>query len=350
MDTQDQLQPVVSALLNNLKGSLEQEISKTISAEVINRVISAELTPIISRIVQSQIEQRLAKIPHSQIDFAGLSITGDHIRGGIIENFGSTGIEDRASFVQLTLMDDAAAFEGTVHAPALRVKGTVTIDGDLIVRGDVPTDSPMFENLVAYSSQRVQENLNQELFQGFSNTIYNNIKDQGLDLDRITQGGRDVIRGNQLGYHIVDSNLQRLGQVRDLQTVGEALLSNTLYVTERRVGVNTLDPSAAFVVWDEECEIVLAKRKQDTAYMGTQRHQKLVVGSNSKENIVLDTDGSVQIKNLSVGQTQMTSAAAVPNYEGARGQIVWNEIPDSGGAIGWVCLGGTRWAEFGRIE
>jgi hypothetical protein len=350
MDTQDQLQPVVTALLNNLKGSLEKEISKTISAEVINRVISAELTPIISNIVQYQIEHRLAKIPHSQIDFAGLSIAGDHIKGGIIENFGSTGIEDRASSVQLTLMNDAAAFEGAVHAPSLRVRGAVTIDGDLIVRGDVPTDSPMFENLVAYSSQRVQENLNQELFQGFSNTIYNNISEKGLELDRITQGGRDVIRGNQLGYHIVDSNLQRLGQVRDLQTVGEALLSNTLYVTERRVGVNTLDPSAAFVVWDEECEIVLSKRKQDTAYVGTQRHQKLVVGSNSKENIVLDTDGAVQISALTVGKTQMTSADAVPNYEGSRGQIVWNEIPDSGGAIGWVCLGGTRWAGFGTIE
>jgi hypothetical protein len=84
--------------------------------------------------------------------------------------------------------------------------------------------------------------------------------------------------------------------------------------------------------------------------MGTQRHQKLVVGSNSKENIVLDTDGTVQINNLTVGKTQMTSASVLPNYMGERGQIVWNETPDSGESIGWVCLGGTRWAGFGTIE
>ena len=126
-------------------------------------------------------------------------------------------------------------------------------------------------------------------------------------LTATTQGGKEIVKGAQLGYHIVDSNLQRVGVVKDLQTSGENLLSETLYVTQNRVGINTMDPSAAFAVWDEEIELIVAKRKTDVAYIATPRKQQLVLGSNGKENIVLDTDGSAHIENLVVGRIAMTS-------------------------------------------
>ena len=46
----------------------------------------------------------------------------------------------------------------------------------------------------------------------------------------------------------------------------------------------------------------------------------------------------------------MSSAATIPNYEDITGTIVWNESPMQGAPIGWVCLGGTRWAKFGEIN
>jgi hypothetical protein len=46
----------------------------------------------------------------------------------------------------------------------------------------------------------------------------------------------------------------------------------------------------------------------------------------------------------------MSSATAIPNYNAITGTLVWNESPGSGSAVGWVCLGGTRWAKFGIIE
>jgi hypothetical protein len=362
MDIKDQIQPVVASLLENLKVSMEQEFRDKITQEIIEKVAATELVDIINSIVREQIIERQlenlinlkhfppSSVPYSTINFKGFTLSGNNIKGGIVENFGSTGIEDRATSVKLTLLDHASVFENTVFAPKLEIKGDLTVDGVVTLKGDIATDSPAFNTLVAHSTLKVKQELNEELFQGFSNTIHKNLLEQGVDLDRITQGGREVIKGPQLGYHITDSNLQRLGVVVDLQTKGENLLSDTLYVTGRRVGINTIDPSAPLAVWDEEVELIVAKRKQDTGYIGTSRYQRVVLGSNNKENITLNTDGSVEIEELSIGNIPMTSAAVTPNYEGRTGQIVWNESPSAGGTVGWVCLGATRWAKFGKIE
>jgi hypothetical protein len=422
MDINEQLQPIVATLIDNLKVSLEAEVRNTITQEIVNRVASAELSTVINSVVKEQLSARLLKynveattqtqldalvkqltaqieaglaaaankqitddisrklaqldingaisnlvekklgalvelgnfpqgsIHHTSVNFKDFKISGHQVKGGIVENFSSTGIEDRATKVTLTLLDRASVFENTVFAPKLEVKGDLTVDGTLTLKGDIATDSPAFATIIAHSTDQVKQNLNEELFQGFSKTIHKNLVEQGVDLDRITQAGKEVIKGPQLGYHIVDSNLQRLGLVRDLQTTGENLLTDTLYVTTRRVGVNTIDPSAVLAVWDEEVELVVAKRKQDTGYIGTTRYQRVILGSNNKENITLNTDGTVEVEQISIGNVPMSSASTTPNYEGITGQIVWNESPSLGGCVGWICLGGTRWAKFGEIN
>ena len=422
MDINQQLQPIVASLIENLQISLEESVRNTVTQEIVNRVASAELSEIIDEIVKEQLSSRLLKynveattqtqldllvkkitaqietglaaaankqiaddinkklaqfdlnvvisslvekklgtlitsgsfpkgsIDHTSINFKDFKISGNKIKGGIIENFGSTGIEDRATDVRLTLFDHAAVFERPVFTPEVQVKGSLTVDGELILKGSIDPTQPAFLTLVAHAKDQVKQEINEELFQGFSNTIHKNLVEHGIDLDRITQGGKEIVKGNQIGYHITDSNLQRLGIVKDFQTTGESLLSQTLYVTNKRVGVNTIDPSSALAIWDEEVEIITAKRKQDTGYIGTTRHQRMILGSNNKENISLNTDGSVEIEQLSIGNIPMSSASVTPNYEGITGAIVWNESPSLGGAVGWVCLGGTRWAKFGKIE
>jgi hypothetical protein len=247
-------------------------------------------------------------------------------------------------------MDHATAFEGPVWAPEAKITGNLSVEGDLIIAGTIPTTSPAFTDLVAASKHQVQAELNEQLFQGYSTIIFNDIRNKGVDLDKITQGGREVIKGNQLGYHITDSNLQRVGMLKDLQTQGEALLSQTLYVTDSRVGVNTMDPSAALAIWDEECEFTVGKRKQDTVYIGTPRRQRLVIGANAKDTMTFDVDGSVHVDQLRLGKSILTSSATVPNVEGPLGQIAFNETPQQGSALGWICLGGTRWASFGKVD
>ena len=355
--SREQLTAQIAKITADVNKTVVDKANSQINLEIKKQLASIDINLIVNEIVKSKLADiiKLQNFPehsiaHTAINFQGLKLTGDSIAGGIIEQFGSTGIEDRASFVQMTLMDHAVAFEGPLFAPSAEIKGALTVDGMLTLAGTVSLASPGVVQLIDATSAAVVDKLDAQLFTGFSDIVFGRMQKTGIDLDRITQGGKEIVKGAQLGYHIVDSNLQRVGVVKDLQTSGENLLSETLYVTQKRVGINTMDPSAAFAVWDEEVELIVTKRKTDVAYLATPRKQQLVLGSNGKENIVLDTDGSAHVEKLVVGRVAMSSGTAVPNYTGTMAQIVYNESPAPGSPIGWVCIGGARWAKFGMIE
>jgi hypothetical protein len=354
--SQEQLGLIVARLTDQIEKTLAQEANTQINSYITQRLAQVDLNDLISSLIGNKLANMLdsrnfppQSIPQSAIDFNGLTLTGDHIKAGIIERFGSTGIEDLATRVQMTLMDQATAFEGPVWAPEIKVKGDVSIAGRLSV-GEIDTTTPAFVQFIEASSTAVKAKLDTDLFASYSDIIFNKIKTEGIELDRITQGGREVVKGNQLGYHIVDTNIQRVGMIRDLQTQGEAYLSSTLYTTDGRVGVNTMDPSAVLSIWDEEVEINIGKRSQDTGIINTPRYQTLVLGANGNNNLTLNPDGSVEVDTLTIGTVIMSSATTIPNYSGITGQIVWNQAPAPGGAIGWVCVGGHLWAKFGTIE
>jgi len=353
----EQLQKVVKQVTDDINRTLTSEANTKINNYLNQKLAQIDVNVIIGSIVETKLTNLLQtqkfpeqSIPHVSIDFAGFKITGDAVNGGIISNFGSTGIEDRATFVQLTLMDHASAFEGPVYAPELNVKGNVTVDGTLVINGDMDPKTPAFIRLVDRASDAVKNKLDGDFFTGYSDILFDRIRKDGVDLDAITQGGKEIVKGNQLGYHITDTNIRRLGLVNDLQTSGETLLVDTLYATKGRIGINTIDPSAVLSIWDEEVEINVSKRGQETGYISTPRHQKLVLGANGKENLKLNVDGSVQVDTLVLGTIQMTSATSIPNYPGSAGQIVWNSAPGHGSAVGWVCLGSTLWAKIGTID
>ena len=353
--TRQQLEQTLTQITNQLSTSLAKSANEQITAEVARRAAVMDIGPIIQGIVENKINNLVQtgafgkeSIDHSSIDFKGFKFSGDVVKGGIIENFGSTGIDDRATQVQMTLMDQAVAFEKAVWTPSAIIKGKLTVEGDLVVLGDIDSNSSAANTLANMAVEKIKADT--ELLELHSDAMLASIGQKGIDLKRITQDGREIVNGNQLGYHITDSNLQRVGMLRDLQTQGEALLSDTLYVTGKRVGINTIEPSAVFVVWDEEVELVITKHSSDTGYIGMPRFQRLVIGANNKDNLILDTDGSVEIENLRVGNTPMSSATAAPDYNSITGTIVWNENPAQGGPVGWICLGATRWAKFGIIE
>jgi hypothetical protein len=353
--TKEQLELILARLSKQINETVVTEANKQLLDSVNRRVAAIDLPTMINSMVINKLDHMItadafppSSIKHTSINFSGLTLTGDQIKGGIIENFGSTGIDDRTTNVQLTLMDHASAFEGPLWAPEIRAKGDLYVEGDLTADGDIVGNGA--DRLVEKTSVKVRESLNTELFDSYSSLIFRKITTDGIDLNRLTQNGREVINNNQLGYHITDSNLQRVGLVRDLQTAGETLLCDTVYVSGKRVGINTIDPGSTLTIWDEEVEIVANKRQQDTGYIGTSRRQNLILGSNNRDNIVLDPEGRVHIKQLMINKVPMSSAPVVPGYESTAGDIVWNEQPAPGQPIGWVCLGATRWAGFGRIE
>lgn len=343
--------------INETIDAAQDQTRTLVEAQVQERLSTVDFQRAITDSVGTIVADRMTEFvfPPNSIDPAALKlldlkITGDNISGGIIENFSSTGIDDRASRVAVTVLDDVTVVENNLLTKDLTVEGSMTINGEFVVNGAVPEDSEFFKKLVTNTSSRTLSSLDNTLFNGYSNLIFNKIKQEGLDLEKITLNGTEVIRTNSLGSGVVNSNLQTLGELKELRVSGESILAQTLYVTPKRVGINTIEPSAALSVWDDEIEIVAKKKSRDTGMLGTARQQKLILTANGKDNIVLSEDGSAQIDHLKIGGMQFTTSNTPPNFVSERCHVVWNTNPNPGGPLGWICLGGANWANFGIID
>jgi hypothetical protein len=289
-------------------------------------------------------------VPASAIDTSNLRLSGENVVGGIIKSFGSTGIDDKATACQLSIFDDVTVVENNLLIKDLTVKGTATIEGDLVVTGRVPEDSGMFLNLVDSVSLQVKNGLNHDVFSGFSDLVFKQIRENGLDLNKITLNGTEIVNGGNLSNNITFSNLQRVGTLSELRVGGEALLSQTLYTTNKRIGINTVEPAHALSIWDQEIEFGFSKRATNVAVFETPRNQQLIISTNGKNNLTLMPAGGVSVDKISIGATTLTSASVPPNYDAAHGTIVFNSSPSIGGPLGWISLGGARWANFGFID
>lgn len=346
------IKKVSDTVLESLKEDAKSQLAVSINQKLASMDLSSTVRTVVAAETQ-QLVRRLdfpnGSIPHRAINFDGVQLSGDNIVGGIITKFGSSGIDDRAEGCQVTILDSATVVENKLITNNLEVKGSTTLEGEIILRGQIPTDTPFFQDVIDTSKRHVLEGLDQTLFEGFSSTIFDKIRDNGIDLNRITINGNELIKGNQLSYAITDTNINRVGLLKELQVQGEALIADTFYVGNQRVGVNTMDPGHALSVWDQEVEVAVGKRSKDTAYFGTPRNQSMIIGANMQDNLIIGADGSVQVNSLKVNQSWLGSTGAEPVHAGQRGTVLFNDNPDIGQPTGWVCLGGARWAKFGII-
>ena len=289
-------------------------------------------------------------IPGSAIAIDSLRLTGDNVNGGVIKSFASTGIDDQASSCQVTIMDQGTVFENTLYTPKMDVRGDLTVDGRLIIRGGMDSASGAFESIISQTAASVQETIGPNLLDRHQDRVFEKIRTDGVELGKLTIGGREIFDGRMMTSAIVNSQLETVGVLRDLQTQGETLLCETLYTTQRRVGINTMDPATALSIWEEEVELGIGKQQKDTARIATRREQRLVLGSNGKDNLNILPDGSVQTDQIKIGNVSFTSSPTPPSHNTTRGSIVLNENPNVGGPMGWVSLGDARWANFGIID
>jgi len=289
-------------------------------------------------------------IPGSSIKSDTLRVSGDNVAGGVIKNFASTGIDDQASTCQMTVMDQGTVFENTLYAPRVDVRGDLTVDGALVIRGGMDANSTAFRSIVTQTADTVRDTIGPQLLDKHQDRVFELIRTQGIELGKLTINGQEIFSGRSMTSAIIDSQLQTVGMLRDLQTQGETLLSETLYTTQRRVGVNTMDPATALSIWDEEVEIGIGKQQKDTARIATRRVQNLIIGSNGKDNLRILPDGSIQSDAVTIGRVTITSSPTPPSYNAQRGSIVINENPNLGGPLGWVSLGDARWANFGIVD
>jgi hypothetical protein len=219
-----------------------------------------------------------------------------------------------------------------------------------VIRGGMDANSTAFRSIVTQTADTVRDTIGPQLLDKHQDRVFELIRTQGIELGKLTINGQEIFSGRSMTSAIIDSQLQTVGMLRDLQTQGETLLSETLYTTQRRVGVNTMDPATALSIWDEEVEIGIGKQQKDTARIATRRDQNLIIGSNGKDNLRILPDGSIQSDAVTIGRVTITSSPTPPSYNAQRGSIVINENPNLGGPLGWVSLGDARWANFGIVD
>lgn len=351
---QTKLDNVSSIIVNEIESDCRKNANDLIRTKIYNDL---DINTIIREVIASELDKKITtinfppnSIPAISLNQNGLSISGDTIHGGIIKNFSSTGIDDRSNDVQMTLIDEGVIIENKMVTLGLEVKGTTILEGDLVVRGNIPPSSKFYTSIVENTTKQVTDSLNEDLFSSYASLMFEKIKTDGLDLSKIALNGATIVEGNKLGYHINDTNISRLGIVNDLQTRGESFLSETLYTTKRKVGINTIEPANTLSIWDEEVEIGMGKLSKNTAFITTPRNQNIVIGVGNNENLVLDTDGGVTTKSIKIGKVDIISVNGTPSFSSDKGTVAFNENPHHGSVIGWVSLGNGVWAKFGNIE
>ena len=338
VDITELVQSTVSARFDD--GNFQQYINDTIKQHVnsvnISEAAVARLEQNGQKILQSQmprvvqlvhdridsvmsqtVEQKLKNLSFPErsidpklIDISKLSITRDNI-----SDFGNTdGIEDIATRVQLTVMDDCVVVEDRLV--------TQVLQADTLIVKDFATDQPWYATM----KQDVLASV----------PAPEKPKDWSFKIAEMDAK--------------IQVNASR-NQLNELEVSGEAMLSDVLYTTpgNKRVGINTMEPSDALTVWDQETEVVIGKHKTQEGYIGTRRRQNLNIGANNQVGITVRSDGTVALDKLELQGKVISSGDAIPGHAAKRGDIVLNTKPSVGGYIGWVCLDGLKWSGFGKI-
>lgn len=332
--------------LSELAADIEQKIAKQINDRTSDYNFSNMVIEYVSNLINDIVLTGKLQFPERSISGKainpiGLNISASDITTGVIRNFESTGIQDRASQCQLVILDQATVFENKLITKDLEVVGTVNFKG--------PVDPDFVDRLTDITVEKIESRHQEGLYDQYAQRVQQTLETNGINVDKITIGNEKLVDNNTINFRITQSNLQKLGVLQELQVQGESLFADSVYITNRRVGINTRDPEKVLDIWDQEVQIVAGKRSKDTGIIGTPINQSLILSSNYKNNLVLKPDGSVQVDQLSIGSVKHTSGRDMPMDDRSIGHIVWNENPYIGGPIGWVSLGGARWASFGTV-
>jgi len=316
----------------NLKQSIDQQVNELLKEYVkqvvgqytyqIQKQIQQRLDLVIEDVVKRAVES--SSFPNSSIPARSIDWTDYKIDNQLLNHLPKTfkGIEELSESVNLTVMNDAVVVETNLISKHVEAENmTVT---NLHLKN---TNQPWIGAIAKHVEQNVRQH------------------DYSIDINKATVAMDE--RVNELAQQI-----KRSTEMKELDVQGEAYLSETLYTTpgNHRVGINTMDPSDALTVWDQEAEIVIGKHKSQEGYLGTRRRQALNIGSNNKVGIRIDPTGAVEIDNLNLNGRVIGTSDTMPGDSAKRGDIRLNTQPASGQPIGWVCIDGIRWSAFGRIE
>jgi hypothetical protein len=325
------------------------------------------------------------------------SLTGDHINGGKVQNFASTGITDTATKTQMTVSNEG------VHVTTLTVDSleNLTVNGVLktkILEVDELRADIKFEKDVpiVFSGKNLEgKGL---LWAGQGNTkqfIYAANPDrffvsENMDFARgksITVNNIKLIDETELGPTVTKSNLREVGRLRGLIVDGSASIGQ--YVTfnsqTNRFGIGIEDPNGAFSVAEDGVEVMIGTKDFVRGYVGTHASNALDIITDNTARITISASGNITLGNPKLAPVQVSVHGKLavrvntPDLEvdlhvnGAikfnnklqttgksyptsgsynAGDIVWNSEPKINQYAGWICVQAGApgiWEPFGKI-
>lgn len=334
------------------------------------------------------------------------ALSGNHINGGKILGFSSSGITDKASTTQITIIDDLVSInrlevgeipgdlkvnnvtvQGNIKAKSIEVdeiKSDLRLErsSSLEFKGD--KSSAIFGKGLIWSGSGYTKQLilldnpdrifSTESIDLASNRAYyiNNVK---------------IIDERELSPTISKSNLKEVGRLRSLHVSGSVNVGDQLFYDPEinRLSLGTDQPNGTLSVYEDGVEVI----------MGTKEHTKGCIGTFASHDLDIVTDDTPRMTFFANGNMQMgyqNSASVVSVYgklslnvknsdpnvdlhvrgpikfndvlhthgeappeEGVykKGDLMWNSSPQEGGCVGWVCIrSGTPglWRSFGMID
>jgi hypothetical protein len=208
-------------------------------------------------------------------------------------------------------------------------------------------------------------------------------KGKGISVNNVK-----VIDDTELGSTVIKSNLREVGRLKGLIVDGGLSVNQYLVydATTDRLGIGTDQPNATLSILDQNIELVFGASEPNVGSMGTFNSADLELVTDNTARLTIGAGGDITLGNPNFGPTKVKivgslgvnvssidprtdlhvsgaikfndklhlSGSEAPN-SGAfnEGDILWNNNPQPGRFIGWVCTRAGNpglWSGFGRIE
>lgn len=340
---------LIEQLQTQLLQKLEHPIQEQINSEVRHSVNSAVAHANVGSVLNERLDNYLDRvlqdhsktgmIQHSAINWDGFELDASRISTGTFKRLRSRGIDDVASKVVLTVMDDQVVVENQLTTKNMRVTGTLeatsaVVTGNLTVNGNIIVNSDQFyKQIASVADDRI-----------------NQFNSQGVDIQgrAVVDGAVSLLTQNQLGSSVVKSNLRELGRLKQLDVTGESVLANgTLTASNKKVGINTENPTGALSVWDEETEFTVRKHKQNQVYIGSTRNCSIAIGINQQPVMIVEPT-KTHVKSIVLDGVVLRVSNDVPSGSGTPGEIVIMKDFDPQKPWAYQCLGSNTWVPLER--
>ena len=208
-------------------------------------------------------------------------------------------------------------------------------------------------------------------------------KGKGISVNNVK-----IIDDTELGSTITKSNLREVGRLKGLIVDGGLSVNQYLVydATTDRLGIGTDQPNATLSILDQNIELVFGASEPNVGSMGTFNSADLELVTDNTARLTIGAGGDITLGNPNFGPTKVKIVGSLGvnvssidprtdlHVSGAikfndklhlsggeaptsgafnEGDILWNNSPQPGRFIGWVCTRAGNpglWSGFGRIE